>query len=89
MIASTVSHSIDADRLQARRAKDAVRRLLAAAGAGGAVGLTRRGDGYAVQVSLRQAPAVELPSEVDGVPLELRLVGEVSAQRRAAPGAVS
>jgi len=94
MIASTFSHCTGAGRLQARRAKDVVRRLLAAADAGGSVGLTRRGDGYAVRVSLRQAPAVDLPSEVDGVPLELHVVGEVSAQPgvakgRAAPGAVS
>lgn len=41
------------------------------------VGITRRGDGYALKVNLRSAPpaGVTLPADVDGVPVEVEIVG--------------
>lgn len=67
------------DRLQARRAKLAAA-ALAPFGEVTGVGLARRGDGYAIRVDLRTPPpaAAELPREVDGVPVEVRVVGDVA-----------
>ncbi|MFO1323630.1 MAG: hypothetical protein U1F15_06160 [Burkholderiales bacterium] len=41
------------------------------------VGIARRGDGYALKVNLRCAPpaGVALPSDIDGVPVEVEVVG--------------
>lgn len=43
------------------------------------VGITRDGDGYAVKVNLRQPPArgVVLPTDVDGVPVQVAVVGPI------------
>ena len=40
-------------------------------------GITRAGAGYALKVNLRAAPAagVELPAEIDGVPVRVEIVG--------------
>ena len=43
------------------------------------VGITRHGDGYAIKVNLRHppAPGVELPKEIDGVPVQVEVVGSI------------
>ena len=43
------------------------------------VGITRIGDGYGVKVNLRAAPTagVELPAEVEGVPVRVEVVGTI------------
>jgi hypothetical protein len=42
------------------------------------VGITRIGDGYGLKVNLREAPSADapLPTEVDGVPVRLEVVGQ-------------
>ena len=63
----------------ARAAKPAVQKVFAALGEVVGVGITRVGDGYGVKVNLRAAPAagVELPAEVDGVPVRVEVVGAI------------
>jgi hypothetical protein len=42
------------------------------------VGLTRRGEGYAVKVNLENVPEDDtLPTDVDGVPIIIDVVGTV------------
>jgi hypothetical protein len=63
----------------ARAAKPAARRTFAALAEVVGVGITRVGDGYGVKVNLRAAPAegVELPGEVEGVPVRVEVVGAI------------
>lgn len=44
------------------------------------VGITRRGEGYALKVNLRSAPAsgVTLPEDVNGVPVHVEVVGTLT-----------
>ena len=42
------------------------------------VGLTRRGDGYALRVNVVH-PGVSVPADVDGVPVEVRTTGRLTA----------
>lgn len=65
----------------ARDAKPAAAAALAPYGRVTGVGLARHGDGWAVRVNLREAPpaGAVLPREVDGVPVEVRVVGDVAA----------
>lgn len=42
------------------------------------VGLTRRGDGYALRVNVVH-PGVHVPEVVDGVPVEVRTTGRLTA----------
>jgi hypothetical protein len=44
------------------------------------VGITRHGDGYAVKVNLRHPPAagVDLPKDIDGVPVQVEVVGSIT-----------
>ena len=62
----------------ARAAKPAAQRIFSALGEVVGVGITRVGDGYGVKVNLRLAPAaeVELPAEVEGVPVRVEVVGK-------------
>jgi hypothetical protein len=43
------------------------------------VGVTRVGDGYGVKVNLRASPppGVDLPAAVDGVPVQVEVVGSI------------
>lgn len=67
-------------RDQAREAKGTVKRLTASASDVVGIGLTKRNGGYVVQVNLSRASAhPELPPEVNGVPVLLEVVGEISA----------
>lgn len=63
----------------ARAAKPAAQKVFAALADVVGVGITRIGDGYGVKVNLRAAPAtgVELPTEVDGVPVRVEVVGTI------------
>ena len=45
------------------------------------VGLCRRGEGYVLRVNVLDS-AVEVPTEVDGVPVEVRTTGPVAASGR-------
>jgi hypothetical protein len=63
----------------ARKAKEALARSVGARDEVNGVGITRHGDGYGVRVNVREdAPDdLDLPSEVDGVPVEVVRVGPV------------
>jgi hypothetical protein len=47
------------------------------------VGITREGDSYAVKVNLDAAPGtgLEIPSEMDGVPIRVEITGRIKARR--------
>lgn len=57
------------------RAREVFDRLASVAG----IGITRVDDGYGVKVNLRAdpGPEVELPHEVDGVPVRVEVVGTI------------
>jgi hypothetical protein len=65
---------------QARAAKDQARSAFAALAEVVGVGITRLDGGYALKVNLRRSPAhgVALPKEVDGVPVQVEVVGSIS-----------
>jgi hypothetical protein len=44
------------------------------------VGITRVGEGYGLKVNLAEHPpeGVELPKEVDGVPIVVKFVGQIA-----------
>jgi hypothetical protein len=64
---------------QARVVKPRVRELFAEHAEVVGVGITRIGDSYGVKVNLRTAPAssVRLPDSLDGVPIQVEVVGAV------------
>ncbi|NCT92418.1 hypothetical protein GXB85_15895 [Cellulomonas sp. APG4] len=65
---------------QARVAKAHLRAALAGR-SGVQVGLRRRADGYCLVVNLvEDADGAGLPEHVDGVPVDVRVVGRVRAQ---------
>ena len=67
----------------AREVKDRLRQRLADDPRVLGVGLAPRTDGFAVRVLVADAGAAAelgLPPEMDGVPLEVRPVGEIRAQ---------
>jgi hypothetical protein len=72
--------SVPLDR--ARRAKEALARSVGARDEVNGVGITRSGDGYGVRVNVRDdAPDdLDLPSEVEGVPVEVVRVGPIRKQ---------
>jgi hypothetical protein len=61
---------------QARAAKAALAERLAGHPAVNGVGVAREGDAHVVRVNLRE-PADDLPSEVDGVAVQVRVVGRI------------
>lgn len=67
--------SLDDARAAKARALELFRPLADVVG----VGITRLGQGYAVKVNLRQPPTqgVEIPSEVEGVPVQVEVVGPI------------
>jgi hypothetical protein len=71
----------EVDREAAREAKQGAAEAVAPFGLVTGVGLARRGDGYAVRVHLREAPppGAVLPRAVDGVSVEVRVVGTIQA----------
>ncbi len=70
----------------ARAAKNKVMDLIAGVGQVNGVGITRVGDSYAVKINLSEQPAggVQLPPEMDGVPIVVEVVGKIS--KRPLPG---
>ncbi|MBC7290674.1 MAG: hypothetical protein H5T83_04960 [Actinotalea sp.] len=70
-----------ADLEQARAAKARLRTELAGHHGLRGIGLVRVRHGYAVRVSLATAADDDLPPDVDGVPVRVAVVGEVTAQR--------
>ncbi|MBX3180729.1 MAG: hypothetical protein KF886_25560 [Candidatus Hydrogenedentes bacterium] len=65
---------------QARAAKPRVHELLRAMPQLAGVGITRVGKGYAVKVNLTEPPGDDLgvPTELDGVPIRVEVVGYVT-----------
>ena len=62
---------------QARAAKGHVRDVIGQLADLAGVGITRMDGGYAVKVNLTGPPRAKLPSEVDGVPLRVEVVGPI------------
>lgn len=67
-----------ADLQQARAAKASLRTALGRRRGLKGIGLTQHGDGYAVQVNLERQPDGDFPREVDGVPVQVKVVGALS-----------
>jgi hypothetical protein len=70
-------------RQQARAAKRKAAELFLAIGAVAGVGITRIGEGYGLKVNLEHLPDSPLPTDVDGVPLRVEVVGAI---RKREPG---
>ena len=66
---------------RARAAKDKVLEHFKNIGKVVGVGITRLNDDYAVKVNLSEAPAqgTVLPTEIDGVPIKVDVVGQIRA----------
>lgn len=66
----------------ARAVKEKVRSLFARSATVCGVGITRQGGVYAVQVNLESEPAEQddLPSQIEDVPIVVRVVGQVRKQ---------
>ena len=62
----------------ARRAQRRLRAELAGRSGVCGVGLARRGDGYALRVNIVD-PGVEVPAEVDGLPVDVCVTGPLTA----------
>jgi hypothetical protein len=64
---------------QARAAKEEAQKVFGRLGQVVAVGITRMDGGYAVKVNLRLEPEAgkEIPSDVDGVPVRVEVVGPI------------
>ena len=71
----TKPSTLDEARAAKAHAADVFQSLAEVAG----VGITRVESGYGLKVNLSQAPAedVALPSEVDGVPVRIEVVGRI------------
>lgn len=68
-----------ADLQQARAAKANLRSALSSTRGVRGIGLSRGADGYALQVNLeRSTPDGEIPHQVDGVPVQVKVVGALS-----------
>lgn len=65
---------------QARAAKARVRQFLPKSAKVNGIGITRSGDTYAVKVNLSEAPRedLNLPAEIEGVPVIFEVVGRIS-----------
>ncbi len=71
---------------QARAAKAKVAELMKDSDAVNGVGITRQGAGYAVKLNLaRPAGTDALPSRVDGVPVKVEIVGEITKRSTKQP----
>jgi hypothetical protein len=73
----TAMPRISLDRAQA--AKRAALERFEKLGTVTGVGITRVGGEYAVKVNLREAvvPAVEMPADIDGVPVRVEITGTI------------
>jgi hypothetical protein len=70
-----MSATLEEARAAKRHAHEVFERLACVAG----IGIARVGDGYGLKVNLQCTPdaGVELPNEVDGVPIRLEVVGVI------------
>ena len=69
-----------ADLSRARAAKTRLRSDLAGRDGVCGVGLARSSDGYHVQVDLRrESDREDVPGQVDGVPVDVRVSGRIQA----------
>ena len=68
-------HTLQEARAAKTRALQISERLAPVVG----VGITRIGDGYGIKVNLRETPVAgaRLPNNVDGVPVQVEVVGEI------------
>ena len=66
----------------ARSAKAKVATMLGDAAEVNGIGITQVADGYAVKVNLSRAPqsSLGIPTEVDGVPVVVAVVGPIRKQ---------
>jgi hypothetical protein len=71
------THALEKARAAKAQALEVFRRLATVVG----VGITTVDGGYGVRVNLREPPGsgVDLPEYIDGVPVQVRIVGEISA----------
>jgi hypothetical protein len=69
------THTLEEARAAKARALEVFRQLAPVVG----VGITTIDGGYGVRVNLREAPAsgIELPEDIEGVPVQVRVVGEI------------
>jgi hypothetical protein len=67
---------------QARAAKLKAAELFLAIGAVAGVGITRIGEGYGLKVNLEHKPDSPVPTDVDGVPLRVEIVGAIRKRER-------
>lgn len=80
VLLSTDPFSMNSTTLdQARSAKQRVLSTFSQLADVVGVGITRHGDGYAVKINLRNPPAigVDLPKDIDGVPVQVEVVGSI------------
>jgi hypothetical protein len=71
---------------QARAAKAKVAELMKGSDAVNGVGIARQGAGYAVKLNLVRATKTDaLPSAVDGVPVKVEVVGEITKRSKKQP----
>lgn len=67
---------------QARAAKKQAARVFKPFATVAGVGLTRVARGYGLKVNLQEPPKspAELPSEIDGIPVKVEVVGRIQKQ---------
>ena len=71
---------------QARAAKAKVVELMKGSDAVNGVGIARQGAGYAVKLNLvRPTKTDAVPSRVDGVPVKVEIVGEITKRSTKQP----
>ncbi|MET0788822.1 MAG: hypothetical protein ABWY33_06220 [Cellulomonas sp.] len=68
-----------ADLEQARAAKERLRTTLKGRSDVRGIGIARSGDGYQLRVNVSSGPASDLPDDVDGVDVDVRVVGAIRA----------
>jgi hypothetical protein len=78
-----MGYTLDMEKIsldQARNAKPLAKKLFSRVADVNGVGITQVKQGYAVKVNLSSPPAkgVVLPSEVDGVPIQVEVVGTIA-----------
>ena len=67
---------------EARAAKERAKKMFPRFGKVNGIGITKQGDSYAVQVNFEQVPEKQglLPTDIDGVPVVIRVVGRMHKQ---------
>lgn len=65
---------------KARQAKSKAKEAFRSVGHVNAVGITRKEGKYAVKVNLAAAPKRTPPTNIDGVPVVVQVVGEIHKQ---------